>query len=116
MIGVRESNPKRFVWRGLFSFRMIPIYVPARSLRRPGWIVQFSTCVVPRQALKRYLMTTKTPKTLTLSTKKPRAEAAPLTVPKTTLSYVIDNAQEAAGKVTVVKKKTSRLAVLAGDE
>ena len=61
-------------------------------------------------------MTTKTPKTLTLSTKKPRAEAAPLTVPKTTLSYVIDNAQEAAGKVTVVKKKTSRLAVLPGDE
>ncbi|WP_338758836.1 RNA polymerase sigma factor RpoD [Massilia sp. METH4] len=57
-------------------------------------------------------MTTKTPKTLTLSTKKPRAEAAPLTVPKTTLSYVIDNAQEAAGKVTVVKKKTSRLAAL----
>ncbi|QBE62274.1 RNA polymerase sigma factor RpoD [Pseudoduganella lutea] len=61
-------------------------------------------------------MTTKTPKTLTLSTKKPRAEAAPLTVPKTTLSYVIDNAQEAAGKVTVVKKKTSRLAALAADE
>ncbi|GGY56091.1 RNA polymerase sigma factor RpoD [Pseudoduganella albidiflava] len=61
-------------------------------------------------------MTTKTPKTLTLSTKKPRAEAAPLTVPKTTLSYVIDNAQEAAGKVTVVKKKTSRLAVLPGEE
>ncbi|QGZ42064.1 RNA polymerase primary sigma factor [Pseudoduganella flava] len=56
-------------------------------------------------------MTTKTPKTLTLSAKKPRAEAAPLTVPKTTLSYVIDSAQEATGKVTVVKKKT-RLATL----
>ncbi|TWI70095.1 RNA polymerase primary sigma factor [Pseudoduganella lurida] len=60
-------------------------------------------------------MTTKTPKTLTLTAKKPRAEAAPLAVPKTTLSYVIDNAQEAAGKVTVVKKKTSRLAAMPGD-
>ncbi len=46
------------------------------------------------------------PKTLTLSVKKPtRASAAPLVVPKTTLSYVIDN-EEAASKVTVVKKKT----------
>jgi RNA polymerase primary sigma factor len=50
---------------------------------------------------------TKTPKTLTLSVKKAsRASSAPLVVPKTTLSYVIDNAQEAASKVTVVKKKT----------
>jgi RNA polymerase primary sigma factor len=51
---------------------------------------------------------TKTPKTLTLSVKKPaaRASTAQLVVPKTTLSYVIDNAQEAASKVTVVKKKT----------
>jgi len=51
---------------------------------------------------------TKTPKTLTLSVKKPaaRASSAQLVVPKTTLSYVIDNAQEAASKVTVVKKKT----------
>jgi RNA polymerase primary sigma factor len=41
-----------------------------------------------------------------LSVKKPtRAAAAPLVVPKTTLSYVIDN-EEAASKVTVVKKKT----------
>jgi RNA polymerase primary sigma factor len=41
-----------------------------------------------------------------LSVKKPtRASAAPLVVPKTTLSYVIDN-EEAASKVTVVKKKT----------
>jgi len=55
---------------------------------------------------------TKTPKTLTLSVKKPaaRASSAQLVVPKTTLSYVIDNAQEAASKVTVVKKKT-RLSV-----
>ena len=46
------------------------------------------------------------PKTLTLSVKKPtRASAAALVVPKTTLSYVIDN-EEAASKVTVVKKKT----------
>ncbi|MRW92935.1 RNA polymerase sigma factor RpoD [Duganella sp. FT80W] len=53
------------------------------------------------------------PKTLTLSVKKPaaRASAAPLVVPKTTLSYVIDN-EEAASKVTVVKKKT-RLAASA---
>ncbi|OFA01203.1 MULTISPECIES: RNA polymerase sigma factor RpoD [Duganella] len=49
---------------------------------------------------------TKTPKTLTLSVKTARAGSAPLVVPKTTLSYVIDNAQEAASKVTVVKKKT----------
>jgi len=50
---------------------------------------------------------TKTPKTLTLSVKKAsRASSAPLVVPKTTLSYVIDSAQEAASKVTVVKKKT----------
>jgi RNA polymerase primary sigma factor len=56
---------------------------------------------------------TKTPKTLTLSTKAPRAKTAELAVPKTTLSYVIDNAQEAAGKVTVVKKTRSRLAAVA---
>ena len=52
---------------------------------------------------------TKTPKTLTLSVKAAkttRSSSAPLVVPKTTLSYVIDNAQEAASKVTVVKKKT----------
>ncbi|HWW72272.1 MAG TPA: RNA polymerase sigma factor RpoD, partial [Duganella sp.] len=49
---------------------------------------------------------TKTPKTLTLSVKAARTGSAPLVVPKTTLSYVIDNAQEAASKVTVVKKKT----------
>ncbi|MBV6323187.1 RNA polymerase sigma factor RpoD [Duganella violaceipulchra] len=49
---------------------------------------------------------TKTPKTLTLSVKAARTSSAPLVVPKTTLSYVIDNAQEAASKVTVVKKKT----------
>ncbi|GJI89464.1 RNA polymerase sigma factor RpoD [Duganella hordei] len=52
---------------------------------------------------------TKTPKTLTLSVKAAktaRSNSAPLVVPKTTLSYVIDNAQEAASKVTVVKKKT----------
>jgi len=62
-------------------------------------------------------MTTKTPKTLTLSAKKPRTEAAPLAVPKTTLSYVIDNAQEAAGKVTVVKKATrARLVAVPGQE
>ncbi len=61
-------------------------------------------------------MTTKTPKTLTLSAKKPRAEAAPLAVTKTTLSYVIDNAQEAAGKVTVVKKTRPRLVAVPGQE
>jgi RNA polymerase primary sigma factor len=57
---------------------------------------------------------TKTPKTLTLSAKAPRTKTAELAVPKTTLSYVIDNAQEAAGKVTVVKKTRSRLAAVAG--
>ncbi|NRR28705.1 RNA polymerase sigma factor RpoD [Oxalobacteraceae bacterium] len=56
---------------------------------------------------------TKTPKTITLSVKAARTSSAPLVVPKTTLSYVIDNAQEAAGKVTVVKKKSSRLAAVA---
>ncbi|MGB9989153.1 RNA polymerase sigma factor RpoD [Pseudoduganella rhizocola] len=59
---------------------------------------------------------TKTPKTLTLSAKKPRAAAAPLAVTKTTLAYVIDNAQEEAGKVTVVKKTRSRLAAVAVPE
>jgi len=59
---------------------------------------------------------TKTPKTLTLSAKKPRAAAAPLAVTKTTLAYVIDNAQEEAGKVTVVKKTRSRLAAVAEPE
>jgi len=57
---------------------------------------------------------TKTPKTLTLSAKKPSsrtAAAANLAVPKPTLSYVIDNAQEEAGKVTVVKK-TRRLSAV----
>ncbi|WP_348694412.1 RNA polymerase sigma factor RpoD [Duganella fentianensis] len=49
---------------------------------------------------------TKTPKTLTLAGKAARSSSATLVVPKTTLSYVIDNAQEAASKVTVVKKKT----------
>ena len=64
---------------------------------------------------------TKTPKTLTLSAKKPAvrtaAAAATLAVPKPTLSYVIDNAQEEAGatKVTVVKK-TRRLAAVPADE
>ena len=59
---------------------------------------------------------TKTPKTLTLSVKAAKASrsnSAPLVVPKTTLSYVIENAQEAASKVTVVKKKSSRLAAAA---
>ncbi|MBA5604988.1 RNA polymerase sigma factor RpoD [Duganella sp. FT3S] len=59
---------------------------------------------------------TKTPKTLTLSVKANRTSSAPLVVPKTTLSYVIENAQEAAGKVTVVKKKSSRLAAVAAAE
>ncbi|NVE00565.1 RNA polymerase sigma factor RpoD [Massilia sp. BJB1822] len=59
---------------------------------------------------------TKTPKTLTLSAK-PRTASAQLAVPKTSLSYVIDNAQEAAGKpVTVVKKTRSRLAAVAADD
>ncbi|WP_028103938.1 RNA polymerase sigma factor RpoD [Pseudoduganella violaceinigra] len=55
------------------------------------------------------------PKTLTLSAKKSTGSAttsAPLAVPKTSLSYVIDNAQEEAGKVTVVKKTRSRLAAV----
>ena len=59
---------------------------------------------------------TKTPKTLTLSVKATRASAAPLAVTKTTLSYVIEGAQEAAGsKVTVVKKTRSRLAAVAAE-
>ena len=61
-------------------------------------------------------MTKSTPKTLTLSTKaskSTRSSAAPLVVPKTTLTYVIDNAQETAGSVTVVKKKSSRLSAKA---
>ena len=58
---------------------------------------------------------TKTPKTLTLSVKAARTSAAPLVVPKTTLSYVIDNAQEAAGKATVVVKKKTRLAAAVAD-
>jgi len=63
-----------------------------------------------------------TPKTLTLSAKAPRPASAPLAVPKTTLSYYIDNAQanpEAAVAtvttptvVTVVKKSRSRLAAV----
>jgi len=60
-------------------------------------------------------MTKTTPKTLTLSpkaSKSTRGSAAPLVVPKTTLTYVID-AQEAAGAVTVVKKKSSRLSAMA---
>jgi RNA polymerase primary sigma factor len=44
-----------------------------------------------------------TPKTLTLSPKAPRTTTAQLAVPKTTLSYFIDNTQ-APNKVTVVKK------------
>jgi len=54
------------------------------------------------------------PKTLTLSAKKTTraTTSAPLAVPKTSLSYVIDNAQEEAGKVTVVKKTRSRLAAV----
>ncbi|WP_308922207.1 RNA polymerase sigma factor RpoD [Janthinobacterium sp. J1-1] len=61
-----------------------------------------------------------TPKTLTLSVKAPRpAASAQLAVPKTTLSYFIDNAQanpEATvvtpTVVTVVKKSRSRLAAV----
>ena len=61
-----------------------------------------------------------TPKTLTLSAKAPRPAAAPLAVPKTTLSYFIDNAQAnpeatvttAPTVVTVVKKSRSRLAAV----
>ncbi|MFZ4876668.1 RNA polymerase sigma factor RpoD [Janthinobacterium sp. Mn2066] len=59
-----------------------------------------------------------TPKTLTLSAKAPRPASAQLAVPKTTLSYFIDNTQanpEAPATtptvVTVVKKSRSRLAV-----
>ncbi|WP_426342324.1 RNA polymerase sigma factor RpoD [Pseudoduganella sp. S-14] len=54
------------------------------------------------------------PKTLTLSAKKSTGSSttsAPLAVPKTSLSYVIDNAQEEAGKVTVVKKSRRLAAV-----
>ncbi|KRC02313.1 RNA polymerase sigma factor RpoD [Duganella sp. Root198D2] len=54
------------------------------------------------------------PKTLTLSAKKSTGSAttsAPLAVPKTSLSYVIDNAQEEAGKVMVVKKSRRLAAV-----
>ena len=54
------------------------------------------------------------PKTLTLSAKKSTGSAttsASLAVPKTSLSYVIDNAQEEAGKVTVVKKSRRLAAV-----
>ena len=51
-----------------------------------------------------------TPKTLTLSPKAARTTgSAQLAVPKTTLSYFIDNAQ-APSQVTVVKKSRSRLA------
>ncbi|CDG82061.1 RNA polymerase sigma factor RpoD [Janthinobacterium agaricidamnosum] len=61
-----------------------------------------------------------TPKTLTLSAKVPRPASAQLAVPKTTLSYFIDNAQanpEApSGTVTVVKKSRSRLIVAPGSE
>ena len=60
-----------------------------------------------------------TPKTLTLSVKAPRPASAQLAVPKTTLSYFIDNAQanpEATvvtpTVVTVVKKSRSRLAAV----
>ena len=60
-----------------------------------------------------------TPKTLTLSAKAPRPASAQLAVPKTTLSYFIDNAQanpEATVAtptvVTVVKKSRSRLAAV----
>ena len=60
-----------------------------------------------------------TPKTLTLSAKAPRPASAQLAVPKTTLSYFIDNAQanpEATvvtpTVVTVVKKSRSRLAAV----
>ncbi len=61
-----------------------------------------------------------TPKTLTLSAKVPRPASAQLAVPKTTLSYFIDNAQanpEApSGTVTVVKKSRSRLIVAPGSD
>ncbi len=58
------------------------------------------------------------PKTLTLSAKKSTGSSttsAPLAVPKTSLSYVIDNAQEEAGKVTVVKKSRRLAAVPAAE-
>ncbi|SFF84505.1 RNA polymerase primary sigma factor [Duganella sp. CF458] len=58
------------------------------------------------------------PKTLTLSAKKSTGSSttsASLAVPKTSLSYVIDNAQEEAGKVTVVKK-SRRLAAVPVEE
>ncbi len=55
-------------------------------------------------------------KTLTLTTAKaPRASTAQLAVPKTTLSYFLEN-PETASTVTVVKKSRSRLAVLPGAE
>ena len=60
-----------------------------------------------------------TPKTLTLSAKAPRPASAQLAVPKTTLSYFIDNAQATPEAtvvtptvVTVVKKSRSRLAAV----
>ncbi|MFM9437863.1 RNA polymerase primary sigma factor [Janthinobacterium sp. CG_23.3] len=57
-----------------------------------------------------------TPKTLTLSAKTPRPASAQLALPKTTLSYFIDNTQadntQAPNKVTVVKKTRSRLAAV----
>jgi RNA polymerase primary sigma factor len=58
-----------------------------------------------------------TPKTLTLSPKAARTTtgSAQLAVPKTTLSYIIDN-EQAPTKVTVVKKSRSRLALAAGAE
>ncbi|MES2740323.1 MAG: RNA polymerase sigma factor RpoD [Pseudomonadota bacterium] len=56
-----------------------------------------------------------TPKTLTLSVKTPRPGTAQLAVPKTTLSYFIDNDQAPTpSKVTVVKKSRSRLAPVGG--
>jgi RNA polymerase primary sigma factor len=54
-----------------------------------------------------------TPKTLTLSAKTPRTASAPLVVPKTTLSYVIDNEQTPTA--VVVKKSRSRLAAVAAE-
>ena len=59
-------------------------------------------------------MTTKA-KTLTLTaTKAPRKSAAPLAVPKTATSYMVDS--EAAAKVTVVKKRSMLAAVDAAGE
>ena len=61
-----------------------------------------------------------TPKTLTLSAKAPRPASAQLAVPKTTLSYFIDNTQadnaQAPNMVTVVKKTRSRLAAVTAPE